>query len=227
LGEIDGGNWGIEMMPPIIVPVNAKSSNPVDYQIVDQVKRQCEKVMWRGQEYDCPPENLGVDATGGGADLCDIFERQWSSNVKRIIFSGKSSEDACSLEDMRPANEVYRNKRTEMYFRSGNALRSDQLRGIDLETAKELCSLEFDDSKPLITMLSKEDYRKLYGKSPDLADSAVMLLEVARLKGFRLAPVGQTIRRQGKWQEVVDKTQAVYESVAYSDEDIEYDEAVI
>ena len=134
----------------------------------------------------------------------------------RIVFSGSASEDSCSLEDVRPANEVYKNKRAEMYFRSRNALNSEQLKGIDVETAKELCSLEFDDSKPLITMISKADYKVLFGKSPDLADSGIMLLEVARRKGFRLTAVGQTVHRSKDWSDQVAKSQEIYDSKEHS-----------
>ena len=140
----------------------------------------------------------------------------------RIIFSGACSDDACSFEDVRPASEVYRNKRVEMYFRSRNSLNSSQLKGIDRETAKELCSLEFDDSKPLMALMPKADYKALFGKSPDFADSGVMLLEVARRKGFKLAPVGQTVHKHNDWTEQVKQVQAVYEEVAtggYSEEE--------
>lgn len=229
IGEIEGGGWGIEWMPPINVPVNARSTNPIDYQLVEQVRRECEKVTWRGQPtYSCPPENLGIDATGGGADLCDIFERLWSPKIMRILFSGAASEDSCSLEDVRPANEVYRNKRAEMFFRSRNALNSEQLKGIDVETAKELCSIEFDDSKPLIVVVSKTDYKTLFGKSPDWADCGVMTLEVARRKGFRLTAVGKTVTRGADWQNLVEKTQSVYDDKdKYATEELDYDDVMV
>jgi len=220
LGELDEGKWGIELMAPIIIPVNANSTNPIDYQVVEQVQRECENVTWRGQKYSCPPENLGIDATGGGADLCDIFERLWSSDILRIIFSGSASEDACSLEDVRPANEVYRNKRAEMYFRARNALNAEQLKGFDVDTAREICTLTFDDSKPLITVVPKVDYKKAFGKSPDLSDCVVMELEVARRKGFRLAPVGHTVNRYHEWNKTVEKTQAVFEDTSYQSEEV-------
>jgi hypothetical protein len=219
LGETEGGKWGIELMPPILISLNARSTNPVDFQLAEQVQRECENVKWRGQKYSCPPENFGVDATGGGADLCDIFQRVWSPDIIRIQFGGSSSEDACSKEDIRPANKVYRNKRAEMHFRARNCLNADQLKGIDTETAKELCSIEFDDSKPLIVMMDKKDYKKKYGKSPDLGDSAIMTLEVARKKGFRLAPVGHTVTRTGSFDKEVEKAMAVFESVDYSEEE--------
>jgi len=227
IGETEPDKWGIEMMPPIIIPVNATSTNPIDYQIVEQVRRECEAVTWRGQRYSCPPENLGIDATGGGADLCDIFERMWSPHIMRIVFSGSASEDACNLEDVRPANEVYRNKRAEMYFRARNALNAEQLRGFDRETAREITTVEFDDSKPLMVMVSKTDYKKLFGKSPDLSDTVAMLLEVARRKGFRLAPVGKTVNRHDEWNRIVEQTQSVFSDAGYVEEEVDTEEMMV
>lgn len=226
LGELTNGQWGIEVMNPVVVPLDATSSNPVDFQLMEQVRRQCELFRHAGQEYHCEPEDFGVDATGGGADLCDIMQRMWSPKIMRVIFSGAASEDACSYEDVRPANDVYKNKRVEMYFRSRNALNSKQLKGIDKETAKELCSMEFDDSKPLIVLMAKADFKLRFGFSPDFSDTLGILVEVARRKGFTLAPVGQTVHKHSEWSTEVQKTQDVYEDVAaggYQEEQFDYE----
>jgi hypothetical protein len=108
-----------------------------------------------------------------------------------------------------------------MYFRSRDALNHGQLKGVDQDTATELCTIEFDDSKPLITLMPKREYREKYGKSPDRADSGIMLLEVARRKGFRLAPIGQTVIRHDDWERMVDRTQAVFETADYGVEELE------
>jgi len=226
LGELSNGQWGLEWMPPKVIPLDARSTRPIDFQLMEQVRRECERFTHMGVEYHCEPENLGVDGTGGGANLCDTMQAIWSPKIMRIIFSGECSEDACSYEDVRPANEVYRNKRVEMYFRSRNSLNSGQLKGIDTATAKELCSIEFNDSKPLMALMAKADYKLLFGQSPDFADSGVMLLEVARRKGFTLAPVGQTVHKHNDWTDEVKKTQSVYEEVAtngYGSEEFEYE----
>lgn len=226
LGELTNGQWGLEWMPPKVIPLDARSTRPIDFQLMEQVRRECEHFTHAGIEYHCEPENLGVDATGGGADLCDIIQAIWSPKVMRIIFSGSASEDACSYEDVRPANEVYKNKRVEMYFRAANSLRSGQLKGIDTATAKELCSIEFNDSKPLMALMAKADYKLAFGQSPDFADNGVMLLEVARRKGFTLAPVGQTVHKHNDWTAEVKKTQDVYEEVAamgYGEEEFAHD----
>ena len=53
IGEITGGSWGIEVGPPIVIPLNAKSTNPINYQLIEQLKRECENVVWRGSKRLC------------------------------------------------------------------------------------------------------------------------------------------------------------------------------
>lgn len=225
LGETENGKWGIEVFKPIIIPVDARSKNPVHYQLAEQLRRQCESFNVNGQTYSCPPENLAVDATGEGGGLCDIINRTWSPNIIRIEFGGKSSEDAASLEDIRPACEVYENKRVEIYFRARNALNSGQLKGIDKETALEVCTLEFDDSGKRIKLQKKADYKEKFGKSPDLGDCLAGLTEVARRRGFQLAAVGHTVNRFQDWEKEVNQAQEVFATVDYTPEE-DYAEAV-
>lgn len=221
LGLIDADKWGIEVAKPIVLPINPHSTNPVHFQLTEALRRQCEKIQWGEVVYSCPPENLGVDATGEGGGLCDIIQRTWSPKIVRIEFGGRASEDSASLEDIRPASEVYDNKVAEMWFRSRDALNAGQLRGIDPETAIELCNRQFDDSGKRIKLQKKKDYKELYGKSCDLADCLVSLFEVARRKGFRLAAVGKTVARLQDWSQLFNGAQDVYATADYAEEEFE------
>jgi len=217
LGELEDGDMGIEWMKPIPLEVNMKVNNPIDYQLLEQIRQECSKVKYRGSYTTCTPDNLGIDATGGGADFCDIANREWSFEIIRVGFGEAASMDAVSKEDIRPANEVYRNRRAEMYFRTRNGIDSGQIKGIDKETCDEMCTITYDDSKPPFrTITPKEDYKLEYGKSPDATDSAVILTEVARRKGWRLRALGHTKEQVTKWDEQAEKAQAVYATVDYS-----------
>lgn len=216
LGELESGDMGIEWMKPIEIPVNVGLKNPIDYQLLERVKQECECVWYRNSKTVCPPENLGVDATGGGADLCDIFNRMWSFKIIRVGFGESASTDTTSHEDVRPANEVYKNRRAEMYFRTRAGLDTGQIKGVDKETAKEMCTIEYDDSKVLRVIVSKQDYKLKFKKSPDYTDSGVILTEVARRKGFKLAVQGQTKVRYGDFEQDFKRNQEVYEHVDYS-----------
>ena len=223
LGMISGDKWGIEVGKPIILPIDAHSTNPVHFQLSEQLRRQAEKIQWGDVVYSCPPENLGVDATGEGGGLCDIIQRTWDSHIIRVEFGGRASDDSASLEDIRPAAEVYENKVTEMHFRARDALNAGQLRGIDVDTALELCNRLFDDSGKRIKLQKKKDYKEVFGKSPDLGVTIAILLEVARRKGFRLAAVGKTVTRLQDWSTLFTNAQAVYATADYvEEEELEY-----
>lgn len=212
------GKWGIEMQPAIILSLDSNSTNPVHFQLAEQAKRHCERIVINNVEYSCPPENLAVDATGEGGGLCDIMQRTWSPNIIRIEFGGSPSDDPTSLEDIRPAREVYRNKRAEIWFRSRTACDSSQWKGLDRDTAAELTTMKFDDDGKRITLMAKKDYKLEFKKSPDLGDSAVGLIEVARLRGFKLAPIEQTITRYESNSKSAKLTQKIYEDTYQPDE---------
>jgi len=223
MGELADGKMGIEALPPIIIPLNVESKSDIHFQIYEATRRQCESFTYNGTEYSCDPRNLGVDGSGEGGGLCDIMQRMWSADIIRIEFGGAASDDSCSPEDIRPAREVYRNKRAEMYFRSRDACNHKQMRGVDRPTAKELCTIEFNDEQR-ITLQSKKDYKEIYGESPDLADSFVMLTEVARLRGFRLALMGQTVVRTEAFDRMTEVSHDVFrdsEANGYQEEELE------
>jgi hypothetical protein len=221
MGEIENGMMGIQVMPPIVLPIDANSTNPVHYQLAEQIQRECARIVFGDTETSCLPENLGVDDTGEGG-LCDVLYRLWSQKVIRIEFGGSPSNDPCSLEDVRPAKEVFLNKRAEMFFRARDALHARQLKGIDQDTAEEMCSIEFDDvGRAKIVLMSKKDYRKKFNKSPDLADRLAILMEVARQRGFKLAAIGETAKAQDEDSEGFKAQQAVYdEHAAFQDEEM-------
>lgn len=230
LGEIGGNKMGIEWMYPIILSIDVTSKDPVRYQLVNQCKKHCANVEYRGQRYVCAPENFGIDTTGD-AGTADIAQREWSPNIIRICFSESPSEDPCSAEDERPAKDVYLNKRVEMYYRTRSALMSGQLRGVDRDTASELCTLEELVSKKDGTVFrktsiqSKKEYKLKFQKSPDFADCGVEITEVARIKGFTIAAIGLTAIKEGEINVIVKLANAVYEDIDYSRDNLELEEA--
>jgi hypothetical protein len=220
LGLLATGKMGIEWMTPIVLTINANSTVPIDFQLAEQVRLHCEHFVYKNIDYHCPFENLAVDATGEGAGFADILQRTVSSKIARVMFSAAASEDSASLEDIRPAREAYENKRVEMFFRARDLLNHGQLRGVDRATALELCTLEFDDMGRRIKLQSKKEYKKMFRRSPDLADCAVLCCEMARLKGLRLAAIGETVARYQDFEEMVRDTQAVFAHAEYGPEEL-------
>lgn len=233
MGDIAGHKKGIEWCgEPIACFFDTNSGLPARYQLLEQIKKHCANVIYREKQYTCEPQNFGIDCTGD-AGLADIAQMEWSSKVIRINFSESASDEPCSNEDERPAKEVYLNKRSEMYWRTYNGVVSGQIKGVDKDTAAELTTIEellekADGTiRPRKTLQSKKQYRLKFGKSPDSADVAVELTEVARLKGLTIAAVGLTVKRDEEWEKTVVEAESVYADAGYSAENtaLQYDEA--
>lgn len=224
MGTVEGGHYGLQIMPPVFLQINANDkNNPVTHQICKSLMRHCDEVdCGDGIKKSCLPNRIGIDDSGEGG-LGDVIYKDWSHQVIRIVFQGAASDEQVSIEDPRPAKEVYWNKRAEMYFYARSAVESGQVRGIDEATAAELCSIEFDKSKKRTLIQDKHEYRdKHAGKSPDKSDSFVMLFEVARRLGFKLAAVGQTAKVVEEIDDSMKKADEVYhDENLYQQEEME------
>lgn len=216
LGEIEGGEMGLEVMSPITVPVNMEIQKTINHQIMDFLKQAFVKVNYRNSVTFCLPQNFGVDGTGGGADFCDTLNQGWSYSIMRVIFSAAASDEQCNHDDVRPASDVYRNKRAEMYFRARDLFNTGQIKGLDRATADEMATIEYDDSKKLIVIIDKKEYKLKYKKSPDDTDSLIILVEVARRKGLKLAAIGQSRVKFEDFEKEVTKANDVYLQIDYS-----------
>jgi hypothetical protein len=184
VGDVGRGLTGIQLTDMVLLNIDANSSNPVHFQLAEQLQRECEA---RGVE----PENVAVDATGEGGGLCDIIARIWSHRIIRVEFGGRPSDFPTSGDDIRLASEVYERKVVELWFQARLFLLSGQLRGLDASVCIEFCNRLFDDtSRRKISLQSKPDMKKSFGRSPDLADATVLAIEAARYRGATVRRVG-------------------------------------
>jgi len=152
------------------------TSIPRTHQLARQFKEECLK---RG----VLPENAAIDSTGGGAPFHDVLSVEWSDRVLAVNFAGKASDRKVSATDKALGHERYQNKMSEIWFQSKELLRADQLRGIDRELAKELVNREYDTTATgKIKVEPKKDYKMRTNKSPDLADSAFVAVELCRVR---------------------------------------------
>jgi hypothetical protein len=227
MGELLTGQIGIELMPPIVIYTDAsKKDEPVSYQMVRKCEALCQKVEYRSNIYTCSMADFAFDSAGIGAGFADIADQQWAEhgNVIRIQFGGACSAEPISHEDGRLAKDVYRNKRSEMHWRTAAALASGQWKGLDRDTAAELCALQIKPGLPL-TLEEKPEYKKRTAVSPDLADTAVMIVEVARLKGFKITAVGHTAKRASEMDSLLNKVVHLYdEREAYRQENLDMED---
>lgn len=183
----------------IQIAPNAQLTEPVHYQIANRVKEECNK---RG----VPPDRFALDSSGEGGGLADILTREWGV-VHRVEFGGSPSTIPVSDEDGRPCNEAYDRKVTELWFSMRKWAVEERLGGMDIETLQEFCARMFDDSKRKISVESKTVMKQRTGKSPDLADAAVVLLDLVR-KTAVLEP--RSTKLDKVWEKLVKDADSIY-----------------
>lgn len=150
-------------------------------QIVQQFKDLCE-------EEGVTPFNAAFDKSGAGGPFGDVVSMLWSQDVLGVQFGGKASELPVSISDSTLSCDRYVNRVTEIWFGAKELIRTGQLKGIDRELAKEMCSRKYTTQKGVglrMVVESKTDMKARTGESPDLADSAMILIELCRQRfGF-------------------------------------------
>lgn len=158
---------------------------PRTYQIVTQIIDQCKR---RGvKSYD-----LAVDATGAGGPFSDVLAGEWGNDFLRVQFGGKASERRATANSKARGCDLYHNRVTELWFVAKDLIRCRQIRGVTPELAKEMCSREYDTIKGgsglMMRVETKSDMRSRMGFSPDVADAAFILIELARQR-MGLSPI--------------------------------------
>jgi hypothetical protein len=83
----------------------------------------------------------------------------------------------------------------------------ERLGGMDIETLQEFCARMFDDSKRKISVESKTVMKQRTGKSPDLADAAVVLLDLVR-KTASFEP--RSTKLDKVWEKLVRDADSIY-----------------
>lgn len=151
------------------------------------------------------PEHAGLDHTGA-ITFGEYVAQIWATNILRVSFGGAPSNKPADSTG-KTCKDAYGNRVSELWYMGVEFIRSQQIRGLDPETAKQLKSRKYElGDRGKVYVESKKEMKKRIGYSPDRADSAMGLLEVCRErlgfspKGFD----GVHMKRDDEWDEVVE-----------------------
>lgn len=151
-----------------------KSQESRTHQIARQVIDLCIK-------HNVAPRHLAVDGTGAGKPFCDVLRSMWGGNLLEVNFSGAASELPASSTDRTKSKDRYTNRVSEIWFTGREFMQAGQLRGIKPELAAELCARTYETrERGKVCVESKKDMRSRTGKSPDMADAALLTLALCR-----------------------------------------------
>jgi hypothetical protein len=171
----------------------------VSENVINQFREHC-------AFYNIPPQRAGFDATGGGVVFGQWLHTKWSHAVHGIRFGEKPV-------DRRPdsSNEftIYKNRVTQLWVQPKAMVRQGQIRGIPLPVIEELCARRWHATRhtgSTTCIEEKADMKKRTGKSPDYADTFVILVEVAILNNLldvvEIRSNDRAIQRQ--WKQVIN-----------------------
>lgn len=181
--------------------INGSSKEPVSYQVVRMAREMCE-------QHNIKPEHFALDTWGFGLGAGDIIYNQWSDKVHRVISIGAPSQMAIDSEMARTAAEMFDRRITELWWMMREAVMSNQIFGLDDITVEQLCSREYEWKGRMIRLEGKEAYKRRMGKeqdsqgSPDEADAACIMLDLARTIGFRTAPRADAAPQVDSWDDL-------------------------
>jgi hypothetical protein len=178
LGYDSRGQYVIQFKESVLLHEDeTNKAVPRTYQIVKQLKAECLK---RGVK----PEDVAIDATGAGAPFCDVVAADWSPEILRVSFGGKASDRRVSMNNPTPCHDLYANRVSEIWFAGKELIRCGQLKGIDQELAREMTARQYDTAKGgdglKMRVEPKMEFKKRTGYSPDGADAAFLLIDLAR-----------------------------------------------
>jgi hypothetical protein len=192
-----------------------------DYQMADQVIAEC-------QACNINPNNFGVDVTAQGVAFASILTEEWSRNgtrvnIHKVNFGGAPTERQVFADDARPANKLYTNKVTEIWYVGKEFIKYSQIKGVIPSLAREMKARIYDTIKGQdglkMRAESKLDMKKRLGFSPDEADAAFILVDTARERfGFLAGGHGilrKTITKE--WDKEVEDANAIYAHVDYDE----------
>jgi hypothetical protein len=197
VGKATDGNLAINLTETIKLQLMDDPNYPLFYQVADQTIELLKK-------HNVEPENFALDATGAGAGIADIISQRWQSGFVRVSFGGAATDSPISVEDERPAKQVYANRVTQLWGQIKVIIMSGRMRGLDDQTARELCARIYSLRNERTLLESKKDLKKrTKGGSPDRADALALLTELFVLQNGFGDATGSQSSNSDDWDEFV------------------------
>lgn len=180
-----------ERLETLVLNEDLALDDSMSEQIARKVAFELREGVWgagtplAGQRRNIPTENLAVDCTGGGTHFAALLARDIGSGFLMVGFGESASELQVSRNDRRTGKEAFANKVSELWGVPVQLIRTGQIRGMDPDLVFELTIRTYKDDggKRMLIESKKEMKVRTAGQSPDRADSWVLFVESARVRG--------------------------------------------
>jgi hypothetical protein len=177
-------------------------------------------------------KHVATDGSGGGLPFAALLEEIWkeeksSGQFLAVQFGGAPSLRAASVKDKRPAKEAFVNRVAEIWFAGVDFVQGNQIKGLNQQTCMELTerrqlpAVKAGSGSKLRIEEKKDMKLRTGGKSPDDADSTLILLELCRER-LNFRAVGMAGARQHPINTFKQRAAAigrVFQNVSYQPEE--------
>lgn len=178
---------------------------PFDFQVAQQWVAWC-------KEYGASPQNCAYDSTGAGISFGSVLQQMWSPSIYAVSFGGAPTSRPVSDSDPTPCKDAYMNRCAEIWFQGKEFVRAGQIKGITPEIVAELVERKRPDKErgSKSGVEPKRDMKGRMGKSPDRADSFLILVDLLRERhGWSAGRYGKGVESRDKevekWQKMADE----------------------
>jgi hypothetical protein len=168
-----------------VIQLSANAAAEFEIQLATEVVQLCRAA-------GVQPSKFGMDVSGDGGRVGQAIIREWlrfdasGAAIALISSMGKPTDRIAAEVDKRPCKDVYDRLVSEFYYSAYHAFKSRVLFGIDpaSDLARELCLRRYTIKSKKIAIETKDELKGRTGYSPDLSDSLIYALEMARRNGL-------------------------------------------
>jgi hypothetical protein len=143
------------------------------------IVRLCKQYML---QYGIKPENLAIDATGGGQPFAGLLRREIGTGFLNVSFQGAPSDMRVSRADKRTGRERFVNMASELWYVGKELIRSGQIKGLDPDTVTEMTARTYKETAGKVAIEAKVQMKARTRKSPDRSDALFLAIHVARMR---------------------------------------------
>jgi len=180
-GKLRDGRIAIQFTESQRVPIKTGIKiDPKDYQIKDYIMAEC---ITKGVK----PSNFIQDKTGNGRGVFALLQMEWSKDVQGVEFGGAPTERPVRIYDEDTPKDLYCYFVDELWFRTKAWGEEGLIGGLDNlagETQIDLGSRMYSLRGTKQRLMSKEDMKKITGRSPDFGDAFILIGELLARKGI-------------------------------------------
>jgi hypothetical protein len=200
-----------------VIQLSANAAQEFDVQLAEKVVDICRR-------YGVEPKRFGMDVSGDGGRVGQAIIREWlrfdpnGHSIALISSMGKPTDRIAADVDKRPCNEVYDRLVSEYFFSVYHGLKAKVIYGLDpaSDLGRELCLRRWRTKNKKMSIETKDDLKGRTGYSPDLSDSFIYMVEMARRYGLVFIGTDKTVPTDRFWARPENKIQPDSEEDAYS-----------